>query len=206
MPSADTTGDNLQFFGLPPEAFDELARGWGWPRFRAEQVRDWAYRKLVTDPAGMTNLAKADRVKLAEHLRFLSAETVRRQHSSDGTIKLLLAWQDNANAETVMIPDGPRRTACVSSQVGCPVGCPFCASGLNGVKGSLTAAQIVEQIVALNRILSKKGTERRPDDETKGVSSTSSLGLSVSPSLETITNIVFMGMGEPLANYTKVMQ
>jgi 23S rRNA (adenine2503-C2)-methyltransferase len=84
------------------------------------------------------------------------------------------------NAETVMIPDGERRTACVSSQVGCPVGCKFCASGIGGVKGNLSAAQIVEQIFQLNRILATRN--------------------------EHITNVVFMGMGEPLANYANVMQ
>jgi 23S rRNA (adenine2503-C2)-methyltransferase len=84
-------------------------------------------------------------------------------------------------AETVMIPDGPRRTACVSSQVGCPVGCKFCASGLDGVKGNLSAGQIVEQVFALNR----EG-QGRPG--------------------EMINHIVFMGMGEPLANYANVMR
>ena len=80
-----------------------------------------------------------------------------------------------------MIPDGDRRTACVSSQVGCPVGCRFCASGVNGVKGNLSAAQIVEQVYELNRVL---------EGEKKG---------------ERISNVVFMGMGEPLANYANVM-
>ncbi len=83
-------------------------------------------------------------------------------------------------AETVMIPDADRRTACVSSQVGCPVGCRFCASGMGGVKGNLTAAQIVEQVFQLNLLLK--------------------------PSAKRVTNVVFMGMGEPLANYANVMR
>ena len=197
MPSAAPSSDKLQFFGLTSQAFSDVARGWGWPGFRADQVRDWACRKLVTEPASMTNLSKADRAKLAEHIDFLTAETVRRQDSADGTVKLLLAWRDSANAETVMIPDGPRRTACVSSQVGCPVGCTFCASGLNGLKGNLTAAQIVEQIVALNKLLDR---ERDPSGSTRLSSPKSAAGS------ERITNIVFMGMGEPLANYNNVMQ
>src|SRR5213079_112992 len=104
------------------------------------------------------------------------------QSSTDGTQKLLLSWpENNAHAETVMIPDADRRTACVSSQVGCPVGCKFCASGLNGVKGNLTAAQIVEQVFFLNSIFAEKQAGER------------------------ITNVVFMGMGEPMANYANVM-
>jgi 23S rRNA (adenine2503-C2)-methyltransferase len=170
------------FFGLPPAEFDGLVAGWGWPAYRAAQVRDWVYRKRVTNPANMSNLSKADRTRLAENLSFDSATVATMQRSNDGTIKLLLTWPDGANAETVMIPDGDRRTACVSSQVGCPVGCKFCASGLNGVKGSLTAAQIVEQVVRLNSILS--------DGKLDG---------------ELITNVVFMGMGEPMSNYANVM-
>jgi 23S rRNA (adenine2503-C2)-methyltransferase len=151
-----------------------------WPNFRADQLRDWAYKKMVADPAGMTNLAKGDRDLLSARLSFVTSSVTRRQDSEDGTQKLLLTWPGGANAETVMIPDGDRRTACVSSQVGCPVGCKFCASGLEGVKGNLTAGQIVEQIWRLNEIL--KPTEER------------------------ITNVVFMGMGEPLANYANVIK
>src|SRR5688572_3369246 len=174
--------ERVAFFGLAPEEFDGLVARWGWPAYRAAQVRDWVYRKLVTDPAHMPNLSKLDRARLAENVSFDTATIATTQRSNDGTIKLLLTWPDGANAETVMIPDGDRRTACVSSQVGCPVGCKFCASGLNGVKGSLTAAQIVEQVVRLNSILS--------DGKLDG---------------ELITNVVFMGMGEPMSNYANVM-
>src|SRR6185295_5928872 len=95
-----------------------------------------------------------------------------------------------SSAETVMIPDGDRFTACVSSQAGCPVGCTFCASGINGVKGNLSAGQIVEQVVALNRRMS----DGRKMEAV-------SLPSFVPPR---ITNIVFMGMGEPLANFANV--
>jgi len=176
------------FFGLTAEEFDTLVQSWGWPRFRAQQVRDWVYTKNVVDPAAMSNLSKAARQELADRVSFCSAHITRRQHSRDGTIKLLLTWPDGANAETVMIPDGPRRTACVSSQVGCPVGCKFCASGIGGMKGNLTAGRIVEQVMALQQANQPDG---RPDQPaTTG----------------RITNIVFMGMGEPLANYANVMQ
>jgi 23S rRNA (adenine2503-C2)-methyltransferase len=161
-------------------ALGEAVRAWGWPAFRAGQVLDWVYVKGVVDPQQMTNLSKPDRQTLAERVEFSAAGIAGEQHSSDGTVKVLLAWPDGKNAEAVMIPDGDRRTACVSSQVGCPAGCRFCASGVNGVQGNLSPGQIVEQVVVLNRILAPRG--------------------------ERITNVVFMGMGEPLANYANVMQ
>ena len=145
--------DQNNIFDLLPQEFDALIAASGLPRFRADQLRDWVYKKNVIDPEMMSNLGNADRARLAEIVRFGGAEIVKEQHSDDGTIKLLLTWPGGASAETVMIPDGERHTACVSSQVGCPVQCRFCASGINGVKGNLSAGQIVEQIVQLNRIL-----------------------------------------------------
>lgn len=179
MPANSLVPEKISIFGILPESFDAAVGSWGWPAFRARQVRQWVFEKFVTDPVRMSNLSKSDRGILAERVEFGSGEIVRRQSSSDGTIKLLLRWADGHEAETVMIPDGPRRTACVSSQVGCPVGCRFCASGIGGAKGNLTTAQIVEQVFALNSQLVAAG--------------------------ERITHIVFMGMGEPLANYVNVM-
>jgi 23S rRNA (adenine2503-C2)-methyltransferase len=179
MPPAPDSPARLNFLGLLPQTFDAQISGWGWPKFRASQVREWVYRRLVTDVARMTNLSLRDREQLAQRVDFASAQIGANQLSSDGTRKLLLAWPAGAQAETVMIPDADRRTACISSQVGCPVGCKFCASGMNGVKGNLRADQIVEQVFQLNVLL--KGDDQR------------------------ITNIVFMGMGEPLANSANVM-
>ena len=180
MPLAIPLLEKPRFFDLGPAEFDALILRLGWPKFRGNQVRDWVYNKLVTNPGEMTNLSALERTKLADAMTFASATVTKEQHSSDGTIKLLLTWDDGSTAETVMIPDGDRRTACVSSQVGCPVGCRFCASGINGVKGNLSAGQIVEQIYTFNRILAPAG--------------------------ERITNVVFMGMGEPMSNYAHVMQ
>ncbi len=179
MPSLTVVPRKVPFFGLFPAEFDTLAAGWGWPAFRGRQVRSWVYDKLVADASRMSNLSKADQDRLSDNVEFATAEVTRNQLSGDGTLKLLLTWPDGSNAETVMIPDADRRTACISSQVGCPVGCKFCASGVNGARGNLSAAQIVEQVYALNTIL---GASR-----------------------QRITNIVFMGMGEPLANYNNVM-
>lgn len=169
-----------EFFALAPPEFDSVVTGWGWPEFRARQVRHWVYERLITDPQRMSNLAKPDRDRLRERISFDTASSIIRQKSSDGTQKLLITWPSGANAETVMIPDGQRRTACVSSQVGCPVGCTFCASGVGGAKGNLSAGQIVEQVFQLDRTLA--------------------------PSRQRISNIVFMGMGEPLANYANVIR
>ena len=196
------------FLALLPGELDALVTGWGWPAFRAQQVRDWVYSKLHDTPYAMSNLGKADRARLAEHIDIATSRIVSQQTSNDGTIKLLLAWPDGAQAETVMIPDGDRRTACVSSQVGCPVGCRFCASGVNGVKGNLTAGQIVEQVFRLNQILAE-GTKALRHEGTNGKTGSASpscLRASVPSCLPRITNVVFMGMGEPLANYANVMK
>jgi 23S rRNA (adenine2503-C2)-methyltransferase len=163
MPQPLNILEQSRFFGLTARETDALLTSWGWPAYRAGQVREWVYGKRLHDPAAMSNLPADARSELRKRVSFLSGELVTDQRSSDGTRKLLLAWDNGkANAETVMIPDGTRRTACVSSQVGCPVGCKFCASGINGVKGNLTAAQIVEQVVWLN-LGSDERTERRSD-------------------------------------------
>jgi 23S rRNA (adenine2503-C2)-methyltransferase len=180
MPLSPDNPSRLQFFALDASVFDAQVARWGWPKFRGDQVRQWVYAKQVTDPAQMTNLAIRERELLRERVAFCWADIVTQQVSSDGTQKLLLTWPGGASAETVMIPDADRRTACVSSQVGCPVGCKFCASGIDGVKGNLTADQIVEQVYQLNLLLHPAG--------------------------QRISNIVFMGMGEPLSNYANVMQ
>ena len=189
------TVDNfkVEMLGLQAPQLDAIVSGWGLPKFRAQQVREWVYGRSMTDVAAMSNLSRLDRDKLTELLSIATSRVAAHQKSEDGTQKLLLEWgadpsvtaAGGAQAETVMIPDGDRRTACVSSQVGCPVGCKFCASGLEGVKGNLTAAQIVEQVVRLNEKLKLEPLDRgRP---------------------QKINSIVFMGMGEPLANYSNVM-
>jgi 23S rRNA (adenine2503-C2)-methyltransferase len=175
--------ERLPLLGLSAADLDTFVVEWALPRFRAQQVRDWVYGKLVADPSRMSNLAQRDQDLLRERLEFPSSVVTAHQSSNDGTEKLLLTWPDESVAECVMIPDGDRRTACISSQVGCPVGCKFCASGINGVKGNLSAAQIVEQVFRLNEMLASQGTE-----------------------VGRITNIVFMGMGEPLSNYANVLK
>jgi 23S rRNA (adenine2503-C2)-methyltransferase len=169
----------------------------GMPRYVADQVLDWVWAKGVVDPAAMTNVARRHRETLAARLVFDEGRLLETQAASDGTRKLLLdfgaapaaapaaggggglpvlAPGADRRTECVMIPAPRRRTACVSSQVGCPVGCRFCASGLGGLDANLSAARIVEQVHRLARL---EGVDR-------------------------ITNVVFMGMGEPLANFGAV--
>jgi len=148
------------------------------PKYRAKQVFEWIYDQEVYDFAEMTNLSKPLREMLAKNWRITSGTEIRRQKAKDGTTKLLLQWPDEAASECVLIPEGRRRTACISSQVGCPVGCKFCASGLGGLQRQLTAGEIVEQALNIRRLCSEK---------------------------KRLSNIVLMGLGEPLANYEAVI-
>lgn len=147
------------------------------PAYRAKQVFDWVYRKDADNFEAMTNLSKPLRQLLTERWEVFTSTISRRQESSDGTTKLLLNWPDEANSECVLIPEEDRNTACISSQVGCPVGCHFCASGIGGLQRQLTAGQIVEQAMRVRQLAEDR-----------------------------LSNVVFMGLGEPLANYANVVK
>ena len=177
------TEPSPSLFELSPPELDAVVESWGWPLFRARQIAKWAFQKNVLEPEQMTDLPAAARQELPRRLDLSMPEVKADQLSRDGTHKLLLVWPDGAEAETVMIPDGARRTACVSSQVGCPVGCKFCASGVAGLKQNLTAGRIIQQVYALNRALAARNDP-----------------------VGRITNLVFMGMGEPLSNYASVIK
>jgi len=203
-------------FEHTPESLAQWCEARGLPAYRAGQVLRWVYERGVADPLAMTDLPRSLRDRLAEEFAFLSGPTVAHQVASDGTQKLLIEWAERGasqahadvdhatrlplladdgspgampygrgRTECVMIPSLPRRsgaggrarrTACVSSQLGCPVGCRFCASGLGGLEGNLSGGRIVEQVWRLGRL--------------EGVGS--------------ISHVVFMGMGEPLANFRAV--
>ena len=157
----------------------------GQPAYRARQVMEWLYEKRAKSLAEMTNLPSGLREKLAAEFSFDALEPVRTLGSADTTQKILFRLADASLIEAVLIPASPalygeasdRRTLCVSTQVGCAYGCKFCASGLDGWSRNLTAGEIVEQILRV--------------EELSG---------------ERISNLVFMGMGEPLANFTNVMK
>ena len=140
--------------------------------YRADQLADWVYNKGVVDPAKMSNIPS----ETAGLFDVLTSRVVRRSESADGCVKLLLELHDGHRIETVLIPAGPRATACVSTQVGCAMGCAFCASGLDSLARNLTGAEILEQVLHIQL------DAGRP-----------------------VTNVVFMGMGEPLANYAATL-
>ena len=147
--------------------------------YRADQILQWAYPKGAVIWDEMTNLSGELRRRLADDYPLRTSTLEDNLRCTDGTAKLLLRWPDGAASETVLLRDGQRRTVCVSSQVGCPVRCAFCASGLEGLERSLDAAEIVEQVLRAREQL--EASER-------------------------ISNIVIMGMGEPLANYDATLK
>ena len=164
--------------------FEELETA-AQPRFRARQIADWIYRKRARSFGEMTDLPRPLRAQLAAQFAFGNMETVRVLGSRDTTRKFLFRLGDGNLIESVLIPASPalygsrsdRQTICASTQVGCAYGCKFCASGLEGWKRNLRADEIVEQLMAVER-----------------------------ESGERIDNVVFMGMGEPLANYQNLMR
>jgi 23S rRNA (adenine2503-C2)-methyltransferase len=157
----------------------------GQPKYRAEQVLRWLYQKRATAFASMSDLPAALRAGLAEGFTFLRLENLRVLGSEDTTQKYLFRLPDGALIESVLIPASPalygeasdRRTLCVSTQVGCAYGCKFCASGLDGFSRNLAPGEIVGQIIEAERL-----------------------------SGERVSNLVFMGMGEPLANFANLMR
>lgn len=154
--------------------FSEYLAAAAQPNYRAKQICQWLFREHVTDFAAMTNLPTALREQLGRSFTIGRLTILRRHESHDGTVKFLFGLADGKSIESVLIPEKARLTLCISTQVGCAYGCAFCATGLLGFKRDLTSGEIVEQILEVNRSL--------PDDRR-------------------ITNVVFMGMGEPLANY-----
>jgi len=173
-PSDQTNGQApSQFLGIRLSALDDWLRGAGEPDYRARQVFEWVYRHGAAGFGEMTNLPKRLRSRLAAGFDLYRAKVVGDQEAGDGTRKLLLGWPAGGRTECVLIPEGARRTACISTQVGCPVGCVFCASGIGGLERNLSAAEIVEQAMRLAALCEP----------------------------ERLSNVVFMGLGEPLANY-----
>lgn len=156
------------------------------PSYRGQQLFEWIYGKGAASFDEMTNLPKAFRERLADSHRISSTVVERLQVSSDGTVKALMRLESNRHVEAVLIPEAEddrvlRATACVSSQVGCPMACAFCATGTMGFHENLSAGQIFDQARAMDLIARER------------------LGRGLS-------NIVFMGMGEPLLNYASVVR
>lgn len=166
---------------LTSEDILQQMAAWGEPKFRAQQVEDWLWKKFAGSIDEMSNLPKALRDKLSAEY-FIPKPTIHHsQYSTDGTIKNRLLLHDNHYIESVLIPTAKRMTACVSSQVGCSLSCKFCATGYLPRKRNLDFDEIVDEVVLVN--------EQAIQHYGKG-----------------LTNIVFMGMGEPLLNYKNVLK
>ena len=158
---------------LDEEGLGRLVHQFGWPRYRAGQILRWLYQRRATDINQMTDLGQLERTALASHATIQRTADCTIFRSIDHTRKLILVLSDGLTVETVLIPDEDRLTLCVSTQVGCTLDCGFCLTGTMGLKRNLKSHEIVEQVLTAQ------------DHLDPG---------------ERITNLVFMGMGEPLAN------
>ncbi|HSQ35280.1 MAG TPA: 23S rRNA (adenine(2503)-C(2))-methyltransferase RlmN [Candidatus Binatia bacterium] len=146
----------------------------GFPKYTARQVFQWLYQKNNSDPATWSNIAKAERDRLSGLYDLACRPVLSKQNDDQGTQKFLIGLADGLKIEAVLIPEKEHHTFCLSTQVGCVLGCRFCATGTMGLRRNLTAGEIVSQVLTLRKEL--------PDPKAK-------------------VNLVFMGMGEPLLNY-----
>ncbi|HJX35241.1 MAG TPA: 23S rRNA (adenine(2503)-C(2))-methyltransferase RlmN [Desulfatiglandales bacterium] len=164
--------------GLDGQDTEKWAEGLGLDAFRGRQIRQWLFKRLASSFDDMTNLASSLRELLKEKANINHLERIRAQVSRDSTEKYLFRLIDGLYIESVLIPERGHYTLCISSQAGCAMGCAFCHTGRLGLKRNLTPAEIADQVIQAKRAM------KEPD---------------------LLTNIVFMGMGEPLANYKGVL-
>jgi 23S rRNA (adenine2503-C2)-methyltransferase len=168
--------------GHDRQALEQYFISIGEKPFRAAQVLKWVHQQGVYNFSDMTNLSKSLRTNLAGKVSFRTPEIIKDQVSEDGTRKWLLRLQDGNSIETVFIPESGRGTLCISSQVGCTLNCSFCATARQGFNRNLTSAEIIGQLRLANQLLVNEDSQRP------------------------VTNVVMMGMGEPLLNYDNVVQ
>lgn len=162
---------------LSKQELESFIKELGLPSFRAKQILHWIYEKYAGSIHEITELSKDLRQKLSENSYISNLELLGRQVSEDGTEKFLFGLEDAETIESVLIPDENRLTLCISSQVGCAMGCRFCLTGKLGLKRNLKSHEIVDQIISVSRTIKPRQ----------------------------ITNIVLMGMGEPLSNFDNVV-
>ncbi len=168
----------VNLVGLEPSALEALAVDLGASRYRGRQLATWIHRKGVLDLDAMSDLPKEFRARLDERAVIDVPEPERITPSQDGSRKLVFRFADASRVSAVVMPDDDRVTLCVSTQVGCPFACRFCLTGVMGLERNLSTAEIVAQVLAANRLLAPG---------------------------QRVTHIVFMGMGEPLANYAALV-
>jgi 23S rRNA (adenine2503-C2)-methyltransferase len=170
----------MNLVGTLPTALEDLAESLGASRYRGRQLATWIYRKGVVELDAMSDLPRDFRARLTETAEIVLPEVERATSSQDGSRKLVFRLADGSRVSSVLMPDDGRITLCLSTQVGCGYACAFCLTGTMGLERNLTAAEIVGQLMAANALLATEGPER-------------------------VTHIVFMGMGEPLANYANLV-
>jgi len=172
----------MNILNLTYPALAERLAAMGEPRFRADQVWQWLWARRARDFTDMTNLSKELRAALADEFTITWPEVADTAVSSDGTTKFLLRMDDGALVETVIIPETDHLTQCLSTQVGCAMGCAFCATGALGFDRNMTHAEMAAQVLVARQYLADQGREPKA-----------------------LRNLVFMGMGEPLANLDTVL-
>lgn len=166
-------GDPIDLAGLDRTELAEILAGLGQPAYRATQLMDWLYGRAAEDLDRMTDLPRSLRQTLRDEGYTVGAlRQVDRREAPDGTVKFVFALDDGVRVESVYIPEGPRRTVCLSTQAGCAMACAFCATGRGGLVRNLAAGEIIGQALRIRQLLDTR-----------------------------VTNVVAMGMGEPLANY-----
>ncbi len=172
----------VNLLGLTHAGLEDYLRGIGERPFRAVQLLKWIHQQRVTDFSAMTNLSRELRARLGAEAVVRLPEVVATQKSTDGTIKWLVRVAADNCIEMVFIPDDPRGTLCISSQVGCALNCTFCSTARQGFNRNLSSAEIIAQVWLARALLANDGADRR-----------------------VITNVVLMGMGEPLLNFENVV-
>jgi len=177
----------IALLGLNTEELRTLVQEEGEPAYRGNQLAEWVYRRGARTIEEMTNLPDTLCVRLKKKYEVGRSRVVTVQQSRDGTVKLLVEMCDGARVETVGLPYADRFSCCVSTQVGCPVGCVFCATGLSGYKRSLTAGEIVDQALAV-----QEEAQKHPAQSDRHSCR--------------VDHITFMGMGEPLLNYAATVK
>jgi 23S rRNA (adenine2503-C2)-methyltransferase len=175
--SMEVITENKSLIGLSRDELSELFLPWGQPDYRANQIYKWVHHHNVDQFDEMTNLSKSLRRRLADNFSLKTLSLHQQEIASDGTEKYLWRLHDGRFIESVLIPETRRNTVCISSQVGCSLGCKFCATGTMGLVRNLTVGEIVEQVLQIKKI-----------------------------SKHQVTNVVFMGMGEPFMNYHRSVQ
>jgi len=170
--------EKIDLKSLSKDDVESFIKDAGLPSFRSRQILHWIYERYAQSLEEMTELSKKLREELAERAYISNLTLLNRMTSHDGTEKFLFGLEDGETIESVLIPDEERLTLCISSQVGCAMGCVFCLTGKSGLKRNLGPHEIIDQVISVNRMT----LPRR------------------------ITNIVLMGMGEPLANFDNVVE